>query len=96
MNTTPESGKNRYADSRYPIMEDVSDTIFVPHTEEKYERLVSMLDGLIDQVGEDESHPLASLMDVISALFENYESVNVPEFSLKQAVYLKNENLNGF
>ncbi|MFM9905689.1 MAG: hypothetical protein ACKVQJ_14090 [Pyrinomonadaceae bacterium] len=60
----------------------VSDTVFVPHTEQEYARLVSMLDNLIDQVGEDESHPLASLMDVLSALIENYENVNVPELSL--------------
>ena len=60
----------------------VSDTIFVPHSEEEYARLVSMLDNLIDQVGEDESHPLASLMDVLSALIENYENVSVPELSL--------------
>ena len=51
-------------------------------SEQEYERLVSMLDNLIDQVGEDEAHPLASLMDVLSALIENYENVNVPELSL--------------
>ena len=61
---------------------NVSDAIFVPHNEEEYARLVSMLDNLIDQVGEDESHPLASLMDVLSALIENYENANVPELSL--------------
>jgi len=62
---------------------NVSDTVFVPHSDVEYERLVSMLDNLIDQVGEDESHPLASLMDVLSALIENYENANVPELSLK-------------
>ena len=61
---------------------NVSDTVFVPHNDAEYQRLVSMLDGLIDQVGEDESHPLASLMDVLSALIENYENANVPELSL--------------
>ena len=63
---------------------NVSDSVFVPHSEADYERLVSMLDGLIDQVGEDETHPLASLMDVLSALIENYENANVPELALKQ------------
>ena len=62
---------------------NISDTVFVPHTEADYERLVSMLDELIDQVGEDESHPLASLMDVLSALIENYENAHVPELALK-------------
>ncbi len=62
---------------------NVSETIFVPHSEAEYDRLVKMLDDLIDQVGEDESHPLASMMDVLSALIENYENANVPELALK-------------
>ena len=57
----------------------LSDAVFVPHTETEYNRLVAMLDKLIDEVGEDEKHPLASLMDVLSALIENYENANVPE-----------------
>lgn len=62
---------------------NLSETVFVPHTETEYNRLVSMLDSLIDEVGEDETHPLASLMDVLSALNENYENANVPELALE-------------
>lgn len=62
---------------------NVSDTVFVPQNEAEYERLVSMLDDLIDEVGEEENHPLASLMDVLSALIENYENSNVPELAIK-------------
>lgn len=62
---------------------NLSDTVFVPHTEAEYSRLVAMLDNLIDEVGEDETHPLASLMDVLSALIENYENANVPELALE-------------
>lgn len=62
---------------------NVSNTIFVPHSEAEYVRLVKMLDEVTDQVGEDESHPLASMMDVLSALIENYENANVPELALK-------------
>lgn len=58
---------------------NLSDTVFVPRTAAEYNRLVEMLDELIDEVGEDETHPLASLMDVLSALIENYENANVPE-----------------
>jgi len=54
-------------------------TVFVPHTEEEYQRLVSLLDTLIDKVGEDESHPLASLMEIVGVLIENYEKEHVPE-----------------
>ncbi len=57
----------------------ISETIFVPHTEAEYESLVELLDRLIDQVGEDETHPLTSMMDVIGVLIENYETATVPE-----------------
>ena len=53
--------------------------VFVPHTESEYQRLVTVLDDLIDVVGEDESHPLASLTEVIGVLIEKYEDENVPE-----------------
>lgn len=48
-------------------------------TEQDYARLIALLDGLIDQVGEDETHPLASMMDVIGVLIENYEADHVLE-----------------
>ena len=57
----------------------IADNVFVPHTEADYDRLVSVLDRLIDRVGEDQNHPLASLMEVVGALIENYESEYIPE-----------------
>ncbi|AFZ57669.1 hypothetical protein H6G54_26685 [Anabaena cylindrica FACHB-243] len=57
----------------------IAKNVFVPHTEEEYEYLVNILDSLIDRVGEDETHPLASLMEVIGALIENYENKYIPE-----------------
>ncbi|QSV53392.1 MAG: hypothetical protein HEP80_05280 [Dolichospermum sp. UKL201] len=57
----------------------IAENVFVPHTEAEYEYLVNILDTLIDQVGEDETHPLASLMEVIGALIENYENEHIPE-----------------
>jgi HTH-type transcriptional regulator/antitoxin HigA len=48
----------------------LADTVFVPHTEAEYDRLVSLLDRLVDEVGEDESHPLASLMEIVGVLIE--------------------------
>ena len=57
----------------------IADSVFVPHTEADYDRLVSILDRLIDRVGEDENHPLASLMEVVGALIENYESEHIPD-----------------
>ena len=63
---------------------NLSDMVFVPHTEAEYNRLVEMLDKLIDEVGEDESHPLASLMEVVGVLIEKYENENVPELSVAE------------
>ena len=57
----------------------LANRVVVPRTEEQYEQLVVVLDSLIDEVGEDENHPLASLMEVIGVLIENYEDRHVPE-----------------
>jgi HTH-type transcriptional regulator/antitoxin HigA len=34
---------------------------------------------LIDEAGEDESHPLASLMEIVGVLIQKYETEHVPE-----------------
>lgn len=51
----------------------------VPHSKREYNKLVRFLDDLIDTVGEDEKHPLASLMETIGSLVEMYESKNLSE-----------------
>ena len=57
----------------------LSGAVFVPHTEADYKRIVALLDRLIDEVGEDENHQLASMMEVLSVLVERYEAEHVPE-----------------
>ena len=61
---------------------NLTNIIFIPHTEEEYQKSVEMLDNLIDEVGEDEEHPLASLMEIIGVLIEQYENLNIPELEL--------------
>ena len=56
-----------------------STLVCVPRTEDDYNRLVALLDAVTDEVGEDEGHPLASFMDVLGALVEDYEENFVPE-----------------
>ena len=58
---------------------ELARVLFVPHSQRDYERMVRMLDDLIDMVGEDETHPLASLMEIVGALIEKYEDEHVPE-----------------
>jgi HTH-type transcriptional regulator / antitoxin HigA len=57
----------------------LADRVFVPHSEHEYQRRVGLLDRLIDEVGEDESHPLASLMEIVGVLIQNYEDQHVPK-----------------
>jgi HTH-type transcriptional regulator/antitoxin HigA len=57
----------------------VAPVVFVPRSTQEFERLVTILDALIDTVGEDEQHPLASLMEVVGTLIEKYEDEHVPE-----------------
>jgi HTH-type transcriptional regulator/antitoxin HigA len=61
------------------IWPGIQNIFSVPHNEKECSYLVDMLDGLIDEVGEDESHPLASLMETIGTLIKTYEDKNVPE-----------------
>jgi HTH-type transcriptional regulator / antitoxin HigA len=53
----------------------------LPHNDREYHALVKVLDHLIDQVGENENHPLASLMEVLGVLIEKYEDEHVPELA---------------
>ena len=62
----------------WPVLNPV---VFVPHEESEYQRLVAVLDDLIDVVGEDEDHPLASMMEVIGVLIERYEEEHIPELT---------------
>ncbi len=48
----------------------------VPHSEKEYKNLVQYLDVLIDEVGNDENHELASVMETMGRLIENYEDQN--------------------
>jgi HTH-type transcriptional regulator / antitoxin HigA len=61
----------------------LANKIFVPHSEEEYRQLVSLLDSLIDEVGENESHPLSSLMEIVGVLIERYEDEHVPELAVE-------------
>ncbi|KAM3098998.1 hypothetical protein ACKFKG_04190 [Phormidesmis sp. 146-35] len=71
--------QNLNLDQTIVAWSSIAETVFVPHTEQEYDRLVKLLDSLIDQVGENEDHPLASMMDVIGVLIENYEAEHVPK-----------------
>lgn len=51
------------------------------HTEQDYTQAVALLDSLIDIVGENEKHPLASLMELVGVLIEQYEDIYISEIT---------------
>ena len=46
-------------------------------TKKDYERAVAALDQIIDEVGEDEKHPLAELADALGVFIERYEAEHI-------------------
>lgn len=50
-------------------------------TKSDYARAVAVLDAILDEIGEDEKHPLAELADALSIFIERYEAehVRIPE-----------------
>lgn len=50
-------------------------------TKKDYERASEMLDMILDEIGEDEKHPLAELADALGVFIEKYEAehVRIPE-----------------
>lgn len=63
------------------VWPSLSEAVYVPHSEREYQEMVGLLDRLIDTVGEDEDHPLASLMEILGVLIEKYEDENIPEIT---------------
>ena len=57
-----------------PIWPQMSSILTVPHNQKSYDYLVSVLDSLVDEVGENESHQLSTMMEVIGNLLESYEN----------------------
>jgi HTH-type transcriptional regulator/antitoxin HigA len=68
----------------------VQNIFSVPHTNTEYKKLVNLLDGVIDEVGGNETHPLASLMETLGSLVEAYEVSHVSESEGNPIETLKN------
>lgn len=67
----------------------------VPYTEEDYYNRLDLLNKLIDEVGDNEQHPLASLLDTVGTLVANYEQehYSLPEASPQEVLaYLIQEH----
>ncbi|ANN93333.1 TPA: hypothetical protein ACG3NF_002792 [Legionella pneumophila] len=54
----------------------ISPVIREPQNVDEYDQLAGFLDKLLDIVGEDESHELIGLVDVISHLITKYDETH--------------------
>jgi len=61
------------------IWPDIKSIFAVAHSQAEYDRQVAFLDNLLEEVGEDEGHPLTSLVETVGSLVEAYEAANLPE-----------------
>jgi HTH-type transcriptional regulator/antitoxin HigA len=82
---TPANGKNDMSVAELEKVTKawppISRAVRVPHTDADYREVVELLDRITNEVGEDENHPLASLMDVLGVLIEKYEDEHVPKLT---------------
>jgi HTH-type transcriptional regulator / antitoxin HigA len=66
----------------------VKDVLSIPRTEQEYDHIVSLLNELVDTVGEDENHPLADLMETLSVFIEIYDQIHYPQPTVSGAEVL--------
>ncbi|PJZ75320.1 helix-turn-helix domain-containing protein [Leptospira neocaledonica] len=77
------------------IWPEVKDLLSVPHSDKQYKKLLKALDELIDEVGNNEKHPLAPLMETVGNLIEEYEKDNFESIDsdpVEVLKYLMEEN----
>ena len=48
------------------------------HSEADYDRTVKMMNALLSEAGDDEDHPLSSLLELTSDLVSHYEQEHHP------------------
>lgn len=58
-------------------------------TRREYERAVALLDAILDEIGEDERHPLAELAEAIGVFVEKYEDEHASVPKAKPHAVLK-------
>jgi HTH-type transcriptional regulator/antitoxin HigA len=61
----------------------LADTVFVPHAEAEYKGWLHCLTAWSMKSEKNESHPLASLMEIVGVLIEKYEDEHVPELPIE-------------
>ena len=73
--------QNDYLEDTIQHWKHISPIIHEPQTDDEYDQLASMLDRLLDIVGDDEAHELMGLVDVISHMISMYDEAHEEELS---------------
>lgn len=71
---SPKEKTLKKVESLWP---EINQFVTVPKTKTQYNSKVKILDYLIDEVGNNESHPWANLMETLGLLIEAYENEHV-------------------
>lgn len=56
----------------------LANVLAMPQSEIEYQQRLTLLNELLDEVGEDENHPLIDLVDTLGTLIEAYEEEHYP------------------
>ena len=56
----------------------VADLLTKPKNDAQLDKLIEFSDNLMDQIGEDDDHPLWSMLDTIASLIAEYEAEHIP------------------
>ena len=81
---TKKNGKimNNQLENISKVWPTIKNIFSVPHSEDEYMILVNTLDNLVDEVGNNQNHELAPVMETIGNLIENYED---REYKIREA-----------
>lgn len=71
MNSTLASISNHW--------QNIAPLIATPNNDADYQERLALLHQLIDEIGENEQHPLASLLNFVGVQIADYEKRNYPE-----------------
>lgn len=52
--------------------------LYVLHSEKEYENAVAVLDEILDEIGEEDNHPLSDLAEALGLFIESYEDAHAP------------------
>ena len=61
-----------------PELRQIADSLRLINTEADYDRTVKIMNALLDVAGDDENHPLSSLLELTSDLVSRYEQEHHP------------------